>query len=380
MASSKCDITPAQLALLSAGSALMYPYTFLPVLTTPPNNQDVWASMLMAVVYILLLGLPLLILRNRFKRIKVVDIFELLFGKVISKVLLFVWSLFFLFCYTACLVMMVIFIRIYVLNSTPDLAIVLYLTIPAVYGASKGAGTIGRMSVFIVPTVLFSIVLFFVIGLPDMDFDFIKPILAESSFLDINIGGMLTAARYSEILIFFIFGHYLIKKANVNKTFAVSLGIFAAAFFILLISVLLLLGYDYAKEQWNPYFVFARQIETYDFLRRLQSVNLIIWVPMAILKLMIYLYMFGHVMEGVFKTKTHKYFSLGAFVAGVSASLLPILNNMVNVRLLRSDQVFPFIVLPSTLVIPLIMLIRYLVKRKKIDKKIKKMLQEENSS
>ena len=137
MASNKCDITPAQLVLLTAGSALMYPYTFLPVLNTPPKNQDVWASMLMGVVYILIIGLPLLILSNRFKRIKTVDIFNLIFGKVISKVFLFLWCGFFLFCYTACLVMMVIFIKIYVLTSTPDWAVVLYLSIPAVYGATK---------------------------------------------------------------------------------------------------------------------------------------------------------------------------------------------------------------------------------------------------
>lgn len=380
MASNKCDITPAQLVLLTAGSALMYPYTFLPVLNTPPKNQDVWASMLMGVVYILIIGLPLLILSNRFKRIKTVDIFNLIFGKVISKVFLFLWCGFFLFCYTACLVMMVIFIKIYVLTSTPDWAVVLYLSIPAVYGATKGAGTIGRISMFIVPPVIFSIIFFFIFALPDMNINFIRPILAESSFLDFNVGGFLTAARYSEIIIFFVFTHYLIKKASVNKTFATSLGIFGISFFVILISVLLLLGYDYAREQWNPYFVFARQIETYDFLRRLQSVNLIIWVPMAMLKLMLYLYMFGHVMEGIFKTKTHKYFSIGAFVVGGILATMPMLNNMVNMRYLRSDEVFPFIVLPATVVVPLIMLITYLTKRKKIDKKIKKKLQEQNNS
>jgi hypothetical protein len=49
------------------------------------------------------------------------------------------------------------------------------------------------------------------------------------------------------------------------------------------------------------------------------------------------------------------------------ACLLPVMDKSSTVEMLRSDQVFPFIILPITIVIPVIMLIVYLIRRKKIN-------------
>ena len=63
----KPAIGAAQLLFMSVGSALVFPYTFMPILTAPPANQDAWIVMFMAIAYIFIINAPLLFLMNKFR-------------------------------------------------------------------------------------------------------------------------------------------------------------------------------------------------------------------------------------------------------------------------------------------------------------------------
>ncbi len=67
MTTKKPTITPVQLLLMAVGSALIFPYTFMPILNTPPANQDMWIVMFYAFVYILALNAPIAFLMNHFR-------------------------------------------------------------------------------------------------------------------------------------------------------------------------------------------------------------------------------------------------------------------------------------------------------------------------
>lgn len=364
-------ITSTQLLMLAVGSSLTFPYTFMPILNTPPGNQDVWIVLIITFVYILAINMPILYLMNKFRGINITEANDIILGKFFGKVAIIPLLLFFLFCYSACMLMMAMFINIYIFPDTPMWALLLSLAVPSCYAAYKGAGTIGRLACFLVPIMLFTIVLFFIFGLGEMDFNILKPVLADSTFLELNLGGFLTASRYSEILIFFVFSYYLGKKASINKTYATALVLFGISFFLMLLPTVLVLGVEYAKHSWNPYYAFTSQIEAFDFLERVQSINLLAWFPVSLLKLAMFNYMAGYVFSDLVKAKTYKYFVTPFAVIGFILCLLPIMNKSSTMEFLRSDKFFPWIVLPITLVIPLIVLIVYFVRRKKIDPVIK---------
>lgn len=360
-------ITATQLALMSVGSALMYPYTFVPILNAPPANQDVWVVLLVTFAYMLVLNLPLLFFINKFRGMNINEMTELTLGKVFGKIALVPVALFCVFCYMACMLITAMFITIYIFPDAPTWALLIFMIVPISYAAFKGAGTIGRMATFIVPFALLSVVLFFIFSLSSMDFTVFQPVLAESTFLQINAGAFLTAARYSEIMIFWVFSYNLIQKSSINKTFATGLVTFGVFFFLILIPTVTVLGVEYAKRAWSPYFTLTRQIKAFDFLERVQSVNIMAWFPVSLLKLSLYNYMASYILSGIFKAKTHKYFVIPISAVAFIACLLPMLDKSSTIELLRSDQVFPFIILPVTLVIPVIMLIVYLIRRKKIN-------------
>ncbi len=362
----KPSISSIQLLLMAVGSALVFPFTFMPILVSPPANQDVWVVLLISIIYILAINLPLLFLMNKLRGMNFHDMAGTVFGKVAGKIILIPFILFFLYCFTACLLITVQFINIYIFPETPTWALLTTALIPATYASYKGAGTIGRLAVFIVSFAIGAVILFFVLGIGKFDLNIIKPILSDSTFLDLNKGAFFTGARYSEILIFLVFSFYLKEDSSINKTYFSALAVFACSFFLMLFPTILTLGIDLARHMWNPYYVYTSQVEAFNFLERVQSINALAWFPMAILKLTMYNYMASHTISGFVNAKSHKYFAIPLSIIVFIICSLPLLDNSNFILLLRSDEVFPYVVLPVTFVIPIVFLIVYCIRRKKI--------------
>lgn len=373
-------LTTTQLVLMSVGSALIFPYTFMPILSAPPANQDAWVVLLLTFVYILVMNAPLLFIMNKFRGMNVNETVETILGKFFGKVASLVFVAFFIYCFTACSLITAVFINLYILPETPTWALLIYMGVPVCYAAFKGAGAIGRLSNFIVPFIILTIIAFFLLGIKKMDFGELAPVLTDSTFLELNEGAFLTGARYSEILIFFVFSFYLKQKSSINKTYAAALGVFGVSFFLILIPTVTVLGVELSKHAWNPYFMYTRQVEGFDFIERVQSVNTFAWFPAALLKLIMYNYMGSYVLSGVVKAKSHKGFVIPITVLGFILCLLPFMNKSSTVELLRSDGVFPFIVLPVILVLPIILLMVYFFRRKKINLIIEQKKLSENTS
>ena len=365
-------ITTVQLMMLAVGSALVFPYTFMPILNVPNSNQDVWFVLLLALFYILVINAPLLFLINKFRGLTVNQITETIMGKTIGKAAALVFVLFFMYCFIACSLITTHFMKSYLFSATPRWVLLLFSVVPVCYASYKGAGTIGRLSVFVVPFVMVTIVFFLLFGINKMDLSVFKPILADSTFLNLNLGAFLTASRYSEILIFFVFSCYLSKTASINKTYAVALVSFGVLFMLILVPTVAVLGVDLAKIDWNPYYVYTRQVNALSFLERLQAFNTLAWFPTTVLKLAIYIFMAARVLSLVFKAKSHKKFVIPIAAIGFIACLIPFMSNSGTIKILSSDRVFPWVILPVTFVLPCLLIAVYLIRRKKLKPIIKK--------
>jgi spore germination protein KB len=371
-------ITSAQLVLMTVGSALMFPYTFLPILTVTPANQDMWIVLLMAIVYIVLLNAPLLFLINKFRGLNANQICEIILGKPMGMLAAFVFVLLFLFCETACMMVSGQFVSIYLLPETPTWGLLIFYAIPVCYVAYKGAGTIGRFAPFLVVFMLVTIIAFALMGIDKMNLKELQPVLSDSTFLQLNKGAFLTAARFSEILIFFVFSYYLGGKVSIIKTYAVAISIFAVSFMLILLPTMLVLGVQYAKHVWSPYYVYTRQVEFLQFLERVAAANVLALIPCTILNLSMYCYMASHMFSGIVRSKTHKHFVILFTLLAYIICLFPVMQKTGTFEFLSSDKFFPFVIVPVIFILPVIMLITYLFRSKKINAQLadKKTAQE----
>ncbi|MPM63648.1 hypothetical protein SDC9_110529 [bioreactor metagenome] len=254
---------------------------------------------------------------------------------------------------------------------TPSWALLLFMLAPITYASWKGAGTIGRLATLIVPGVVLTIFFFFIFGINLMDLSILKPVLADSSLIELNNGAFLTAARISEVFVFLVFAEFLPKDAKIIKAFSLGVLLFILVYLMMIIPVLTVLGPDLARHSWNPYFLFSKQIKAYDFIQRVESVSTMGWYVGVLLKLCLYNFMASYALSGIFKTKSHKGFTIALSVFTFCVALIPIVNSTTTIVILRSDMVFPWIVLPCVFVVPLLTVLVFLLK--KIYKKLSAM-------
>ncbi|MDD2220539.1 MAG: endospore germination permease [Clostridia bacterium] len=377
---SKASITTTQLMMLAVGSSFMFPYTFMPILNAPPANQDVWLVLLLSIVYIVIMCSPILFIANKFRGLTVNEITEVILGKFAGKLASFLFVLLFLFCYAACLSMAAIFVKIAIIPETPTWAFIAFAVVPISYATYKGAGTIGRLATFIVPFIMFTIIIFFLMGIPQIDLKVLQPVFADSTFLDINKGALITSSRLTEKTIFLVFSYFLIKEANINKTFIKALLLYNFFYALILLPTLLVLGVDLAQNAFNPYFVYTRQVHGYDFIEKVQALNTLAWFPGLMLKLTLYNFMGCYMLSGIFKMKSHKSFVIPFSVLAAVFCLIPAINKADIILTLASDQIFPWIVFPFTFVLPLILVIVYLIRKKKLDNILQYIKQHDLSS
>jgi spore germination protein KB len=213
-----------------------------------------------------------------------------------------------------------------------------------------------------------------------MNINEIKPILADSTFAQLNLGAFITAVRFSSIMILFIFSFHMSDKVHVIKVFGVILGVFIISFLLILLPTILVLGYVYARHLLSPYFIFVVQVEAFDFLTRVQSLFVLALFPVTALKLGVYNYMAAHMFSDLAGTKTHKSFVIPFMIIPFVACMIPAMQKTSNLEVINSDHLLPFVIIPFILILPVFMLIVYLIRRKKINLAVMSGPPEEDAS
>lgn len=366
----KMQISSLQVAAMMAGSSVMFPYTFLPVLRVGPANQDAWLVIVLSLLYTIIFCVPILILINKFRGLDVPELAETIAGKAAGKAAMCLLSLFVFFCLFACMQAMAIYLKLYILAETPLWVINAFLLIPLTYASIKGVGTIGRLATLVVPFIIVTIVFFFVLGLKDMKLDNIMPIFADSTIADINYGAMVTGARFSEIIILGIFSYYLKDNVSINGTFFKGLLTYAVVFLLITLSTLLLLGSGVAKLLNNPFLSYARQVGGGDIMQRVQALAIFTWFAGSILKLMIYNYMASFLLERMVGNKKlqSKHYAVMVSIAAFMIANIKYLSRMSTLHYVNSQLIFSSIVFSVVFVMPTILLVIYLFRFKTVNK------------
>ncbi len=363
----KKPFSTRQLVLLIVASRVIISYTYLPIINTPPNNQDAWLVGIYSIVYTTVLSIPLLYLINKFRGICFTDMLEMLTGSFMGKVIAIIFVIYFLFCNTVCFVQAVLFLNVSIITQTPPIVIMLFIIIPCAYIVYKGAPALARVAELVVPYVLWTIVLFFVLALNKMDFKELLPILSDSSFFDVNYGAFLIASRFADFVVVAALAFELKDNVNINKSFFYILGLFTFLFILIIIPTITVLGIETARHMWNPYYVFTTSVDLYDFIQRVEVISTSSWLVCSIIKLALYLYVSARVLSQVFKTKSHNFFTIPIAVLIVAVSQFSGIYKTSIIDFLRSYKFFPWIGFAYMFVLPFILLIIYLISKNKVN-------------
>jgi len=359
-------LSSLQIILLIVSGRLITVYAFMPITNTPPANQDMWISELLSGIYTIIICIPILFLSRRFPDMTPVEYSEKILGKLLGKIVGLIFISFLSFVGLFDLLSMSEFLGSTIMPETPAYATMLFMLAACIYTIYKGIDVIGRIGEIFVPFIIFTIIFFILLSVKDMDFKVFLPILADSDLSMINYAALSTASRFYDILILCMAVPNLKNKGELNKIFFISVIVITLLFCAITVSVYAVLGVKQAEHANYPFFTFTRQINLFDFIQRIESINVIAWVAGTFVKYCIYIYFATIGLASILKVKSNKYFIIPISAVLLVIALFTKLSKSVVINNMLSYKFFPKLAFVIESVIPLILLVIYFFRRKSL--------------
>lgn len=341
-------------------------FTYLPVVSTPPANQDVWIAILLSVGYGFILSWPLLFLGNRFEGMNLLEYMEKIVGRFPGKLLGLLIATQMAFSSLLQLPLLNNFLRSVVIPETPDYPILLLMLAVCVYAVYKGLESLGRLAEVFAPPILGAIIVFTLLNIKNMEFEILLPIMSDSSFSQINFGALNLTGRLTEVIALAMLAPYINKKGQMNRIFVYYIAIFTCFFLMITISVQTVLGTELAIRSNFPYFLYTQTIKVYDVFERIESVNAVIWFFGTLLKCSLYLYLAAAGLAQVFNVNTYKAFIIPIALLQFAIVMKTPLIKLDVMNHILSYKVFPLINMVGLFGIPLLVLIIYFCRRRSL--------------
>lgn len=345
---------------------MMIALTYAPLIKSEYANQDTWLIVLLSIPYTILFCLPLLYLNNKFRGMNLLEYIEEIMGKFIGRILGVVYGVIFLF-YSAFFTSTFIEILDSVLYpSTPVWVNMSILIVTILYIVSKGLINVVRLTELVFPGILFVFVLLLVLGIENYDFDIFFPILKDSTFKQLNLGAMFISSVYTDILILTMIAPNLSEKKDLNKIFIHSLIYSTIVTLLSVVVIQATLGITYSKYVNFPFYNFARLIRIGDSMG-FDLLYVVSWIIGSVLRLCGYFYTCTIAFGKIFNIRNQKTFI--PIVIVLTAVVLYVSNRRTIITKVGIPQtIMMAVTITAIIAIPLILLITYFFRRKKLKK------------
>lgn len=282
-------ITAKQLIYIFVISRIILALTFLPVINSPPKNQDTWIGAVVGYPIFLLIAAPIYFLWKKYPNQTIIQYCQTIAGRMGTLLgVLYVW--FFIHITALNILNVTEFFTSVQMVETPSLFFVLSLVAFTGYAALKGLEVIGRLSEFLFPILMVIIILLSSLLIKEMDLDNLMPIL-EKGFFPILFGGVITSVRTPEILVLAMLLPYLNVPSKTKSVLLIGFLLMSLLALIITLTVLMTFGFKHAQNLNYPYFEAIQIISLGDFLEHIESIHLSITVLGIFLKVSLFYYL-----------------------------------------------------------------------------------------
>lgn len=213
---------------------------------------------------------------KKFENDDIVDISEYLGGKILKNIIAIISILLFLLvAFITLLDFSNVLHKIY-FSQFPIIYIIGFFIIGIGIANFIGIKSISRITSFIVPFSIFSILVTFFAVAKDLDITSFTPIFGKNYQTTFIYGLSNSFAMY--IMVYYYFLKPLLKNPNeYKKIFIISYIISIILLFLTIISMLTIFTSDSTNSPINSLFLLARQIELGTFLQRVDALFILLW-------------------------------------------------------------------------------------------------------
>ncbi|HEY5563508.1 MAG TPA: GerAB/ArcD/ProY family transporter [Clostridiaceae bacterium] len=236
-----------------------------------------WYMTLLSCFTSIIFFLILYILMKRFPGKNLIEIFQLVTGKIVGKLLGFLFALYFLYYAGSNLREFIEMIKAYSYPYTATSLFLVTFIIVTLLLSYKGLENIARISYITLIIFIIGISTILLLALPNANFLYLRPYLGYGVKSTLYYG-LLRSSSYDEIIILAL----IIKSVHGLKNFKIagliSLGIAGLVSSISLVIYLAIFQHDMGAENLSGMFQISRTIYFNIYFQRLESIFLFTWV------------------------------------------------------------------------------------------------------
>ena len=250
-------------------------------------ERDMWISIIAAI----LLAIPVYLMYARvltlFPGKDLFEILELNFGKFFGKLisLLFIWFAFHL----GALVLRNFgeFIISVALPETPMIVPIIIFGLLCIWGAKAGIETIAKCSEYFLLIVMFLIILFGLLSIPNMDMDNLMPIMGNG--LRKALAGLLSSFTFpfGETVVFMMVFSALQNKKSAYKVYIHALLLAGIVVVYIVVRNMLVLGPATLKAVYFPSYSTISRVNIGNFLQRMELAVTIVFILSGFIKIVV---------------------------------------------------------------------------------------------
>lgn len=347
-------ITSKQLILLLVLSRISITLTFFVALEEPPNSQDVW---LVAFPYfpIALLGsAPIYLLWKRFSNQTIIEYSQVVAGfagKFIG--MLYLW--YFLTITSISIMQFTLFFTSTIMPETPNLFFVMTIILLSAFIVRMGLEVISRFAELVGPVVMIGILVTSLLLAKDFNLNNLKPFL-ENRIFPVVHGGFITVMRTAEIVALTMLLPYINQKQKAKSLLLWTFSVIAIYLLVVLLPVILVIGFEHAKEHFFLYFETVRLIDVGDLIERAEPVVIFAWTFTMFVRIPLFYYLTVLSLSQLLKLQDYKPLILpvGTVMVPLSFLLVP---SLIELSEFLSEKVFKWygffyiVLLPSFLLL-----------------------------
>lgn len=336
-------------------------------------KNDVWISILIGIT----MAIPMVLIYARilslFKGMDLYDIVQIIFGKIIGKIIILLYSWYAFHLGSLILRNFGEFINTVAMPETPILVPIFFLGILCIMIVRDGVEVLGRSARYFITGIIIMILIVGLLALPELNFHYIKPVL-YNGFKPV-IKGAFTAFSFpfAETVLLTTVLFALQPKKSAYKVYIY--GLLFGGVVVLYISVrnIFILSADVVGIQYFASHVAVSRIRIGDFIQRIEVTVAIVFVICAVIKASVCLYAAGKGVSKIFGLKDYRIivFQIGLLMIYFSYIVY---DNIMEMEY-WAFKVYSYYAFPFQVILPVIILIAAEIRTRKDNSRNDKIIQ-----
>ncbi|MDD7792876.1 GerAB/ArcD/ProY family transporter [Clostridium sp. 'White wine YQ'] len=318
-------------------------------------KNDNWISIILAILLVIPITYVYSKIISLFPDKNIFDIFNILFGKVIAKLLTAIYTWYFFHLGVLVLRNFGEFLTTQAMPETPMLVPIITLTLLCIWAVKSGLEAVGRSSKILFLTCIVVIVIIQFLALSKESLPNIKPILKNGWNPVLSGAFSAFSFPFAEIIAFIGLPYFYKEKVKPFKVLLIS--ILGSGLLILVIAFrnILVLGPNNLTNTYFPSYIAVSRIHVGDFLQRIEVSVSITFVSSVFIKISICLMAASNGLKALFGLSSYKtiVFQLGLLMAYFSYFIYGNIMQMVFWAL----NIYQYYAFPFQVIIPILVLL-----------------------